>query len=114
VAAGAGEGARAPSSAYEHLCHKPECAQPRWTIYRRSVPVVVSAYCFEHSHVRMLEPPPTEQRPKRAKWTELLEEHGYEVDGSVGSRTFRDEVRRQRVERERVGRALGLLLQGRP
>jgi hypothetical protein len=96
VAASTGEGARAPSPAHEQPCQEPGCTQPRWTIYRRSAPVAVSAYCSEHSHVRMLDVPVVRPPAK-----------------ATPAAVFREEVERRRLERERAGRALALLLQGR-
>jgi hypothetical protein len=101
VAAGTEEGAQAPSSAREDLCQEPGCEQPRWTNNRLGAPpVIVSRYCVGHSHVRMFDAPA--RPPKLRPWRRKGE-----------PRTFQDAVERRRLDRERVGRALGLLLQGR-
>jgi hypothetical protein len=73
----------------------PMCRQcgrrPRWTVRKRgSAPkapelVVVSDYCEEHSHVALFKPPePVEPEGRRDP-----------------SAAFRNEVKRQRLERER-------------
>jgi hypothetical protein len=54
-----------PSPAHEHLCAEPGCEALRWTNKRRSKETIVSAYCFEHSHIPMCDPAP-DPAPKPA------------------------------------------------
>jgi hypothetical protein len=76
------EAATFPSPTHEHLCSEPGCTALRWTNKRRGTKTIVSAYCFEHSHLAMLDQAP-EPAPKPA---------GRRNPDAV----FRQEVARQR------------------